>query len=210
MRGLASGEEDFKEFKKLFSENFVFLNVYCKSVAEEHEPRGPEGPFRFVDRSVPVLVIKSFTGDTVVQNLGFIPDPESAKTRLSQIVKKALKDHGKVTPPKVLRPLLKAMDKARAHCDRGKFAAAWCDYDKVVTLGQDPRKFPDGPPTLAVQAAERAGEILGKAKAAVQEAVQAGEADPSRAKAALRAALRDWGAIPEIKEDLVARLRDID
>ena len=56
MRGLAQGEKGYEKFPELFKKHFVFLNVYCRSVAEEHNARGPEGPYQFKDRSVPVLV----------------------------------------------------------------------------------------------------------------------------------------------------------
>ena len=77
------------------AEDFVFLNVYCQSVEDEHKPRGPKGPFQFNDRSVPVFVIKDHTGKTLVQQLGWSrsPDPD----RLAEMLKKA---HRKASPIK--------------------------------------------------------------------------------------------------------------
>jgi len=100
VRGLAAGEKDYEAYKKIFQTKFVFLNEYTTSVAAEEEPRGPEGPYRFQDRSVPVLVLKRWSGETLAQQLGFQPNPEQAKRALAQIVDKALKDHGPVVPPK--------------------------------------------------------------------------------------------------------------
>ena len=79
-----------------FRSKFVFLNVYCRSVKEEHDPRGPEGPFRFTDRSVPVVVIKKFDGTSLVHQLGW----GGGADRLAQLVDKAVKKNGPVAPPR--------------------------------------------------------------------------------------------------------------
>ena len=91
MRGLAEGKGD-KKTAKAMKEKFVFLNVYCRSVKEEHEPRGPKGPYQFVDRSVPVCVIKKWDGTTFNQKLGFVADPKAGMRNLESWMVKALKD----------------------------------------------------------------------------------------------------------------------
>ena len=100
VRGLAAGEKGYEKYKKLFQTKFIFLNEYCTSVKAEHDPRGPEGPYRFQDRSVPVLLFKRWDGKTLIQQLGFQPNPEQAKKRLASFVDKALKENGPVVPPK--------------------------------------------------------------------------------------------------------------
>lgn len=80
------------------TENFVFLNVYCQSVEDEHKPRGPKGPFQFNDRSVPVLVIKDHTGKTLFQQLGWSRSPDPA--RLAEIITTAQRKAGPIKPAK--------------------------------------------------------------------------------------------------------------
>ena len=43
------------------------MKVYCTSVKSEHDPRGPEGPFQFQDRSVPVYLLKKWDGETMTE-----------------------------------------------------------------------------------------------------------------------------------------------
>ena len=120
MRGLAGGEKGYERFPRLLAKSFVFLNVYCHSVKEEHDPRGPEGPYRFQDKSVPVLLIKRWNGETIIQQLGFNPQPEPAKRTLARLVERALKKHGPVLPPKALRPLMKGYEGV-------EYAEEWTD-----------------------------------------------------------------------------------
>ena len=93
MRGLAAGEKGFEKLSKTLKDNFVFLNVYCTSVAAEHDPRGPDGPYQFKDRSVPVLVFKKWNGETLKQQLGFYSDPRVGRDTLVSMVEQALKKH---------------------------------------------------------------------------------------------------------------------
>ena len=81
MRALAEGKGDFKKYRKLLQEKFICVNVYCKAVKDEHEPRGPEGPYQFKDRSVPVLLFKRWNGETLIQQLGFTPDIKNGSKR---------------------------------------------------------------------------------------------------------------------------------
>ena len=68
---LKKDDKKLRKTTKAMREKFVFLNVYCQSVKDEHDPRGPEGPYRFEDTSVPVIVIKKWDGTTLKQQLGW-------------------------------------------------------------------------------------------------------------------------------------------
>ena len=96
MRVLCEGKRDYKKYRKLLPEKFIFLNVYCKSVKDEHEPRGPEGPYQFKEKSVPVLVIKRWSGETLVNQSGFTPNVKNGTRRLASFIDKALKKNGPV------------------------------------------------------------------------------------------------------------------
>jgi hypothetical protein len=190
VRGLAAGEKDYEAFKKIFQTKFVFLNEYTTSVAAEEEPRGPEGPYRFQDRSVPVLVLKRWSGETLVQQLGFQPNPEQAKRALAQIVDKALKDHGPVVAPKALRPLLKSFDAGQLHLSKKRIAAAIREFRNVERLGADPKKFPE-PPEVAARAADELAKLSEEGLKLVTDA---------KTQAEVKAVLRDYGELPAVAE----------
>ena len=203
MRGLAAGEKDYEKYRKIFQEKFVFLNEYTTSVAAEHEPRGPEGPYRFEDRSVPVLVFKRWDGKTLVQQLGFHSDPDQAKRALAQFVDKALKENGPVVPPKQLRPLLKALGKAQGHLEKGFVASAVRELQKVVKAAEDEKKFPEKP-----EVALQAGELLRKLGEDATKAVEAATAmeDKDAARKELRRIDREYGKIEGVEERVKAAL----
>jgi len=190
VRGLAAGEKDYEAYKKIFQTKFVFLNEYTTSVAAEEEPRGPEGPYRFQDRSVPVLVLKRWSGETLAQQLGFQPNPEQAKRALAQIVDKALKDHGPVVPPKALRPLMKSFDAAKAHLSKRRVAAAIREFRTVERLGADTKKFPE-PPDIAARASEELAKLSEEGLGLVAEA---------KSQADLKAVLREYGELQAVAE----------
>ena len=168
----------------------MFLNEYTTSVAAEEEPRGPEGPYRFQDRSVPVLVLKRWSGETLVQQLGFQPNPEQAKRALAQIVDKALKDHGPVVPPKALRPLTKSFDAGKAHLSKKRVAAAIREFRNVERLGADTKKFPE-PPDVAARASEELAKLSEEGLGLVAEA---------KSQADLKAILREYGELQAVAE----------
>ena len=202
MRGLASGAEGFEAFPKHLKKNFVLVNYYCTSVAEEHDPRGPEGPYQFQDRSVPLFVIKDWEGKTLVQQLGF---PSSGGTKaVSRWIEKAMKANGPVVPPKNLKPLIKAMKAAEKHLGKKRPGNAWKELVKVVKGGADMRKFPEGPPTIAVEAQAKIDAILEEATAAIEAALE--EEDPAACLKALRALRSPYGAIPAVKERLAKEI----
>lgn len=190
MRGLAEGQKDYEAYKKILQTSFVFLNEYTTSVAAEEEPRGPEGPYRFQDRSVPVLVLKRWSGETLVQQLGFQPNPEQAKRALAQIVDKALKDHGPVVPPKALRPLLKSFDAGKAHLSKKRVAAAIREFKNVERLGADTKKFPE-PPDVATRASDELAKLSEEGLGLVAEA---------KSQADLNAVLREYGELRAVAE----------
>lgn len=194
MRGLAGGEKGYEGYKKIFQTKFIFLNEYTTSVKAEEDPRGPEGPYRFQDRSVPVLVLKRWDGETLVQQLGFQPNPEQAKRALSQLVDKALKDHGPVVPPKALRPLLKSFDKGKEHLEKKRVSAAIREFQNVEKLGSNTKKFPETP-DVALQATEELNKLTEEGLKLVEEAKASD--DPEKA---LREILREYGALPAVAE----------
>jgi len=197
VRGLAAGEKGYEKYKKLFEEKFVFLNEYTTSVQAEHDPRGPEGPYRFQDRSVPVLVFKRWDGETLIQQLGFYPDPTQAKRSLAQYVDRALKKNGPVVPPKHLRPLLKAFEKGEKHLEKGLVSAAIREFSKVVRYGANEKKFPSKP-DVARKAEEKLAELGKAAETGIAEA-KALE-DPREVRKALRKIGRDYGKLAGVKE----------
>ncbi len=190
MRGLAAGEKDYESYRKILQTKFVFLNEYTTSVAAEEAPRGPEGPYRFQDRSVPVLLLKRWNGETLVQQLGFQPDAEQAKRALAQIIDKALKDHGPVVPPKALRPLLKSQDAGIAHLAKKRVAAAIREFRNVERLGADTKRFPE-PPDVAAQATGELAKLSEEGLKLVAEA---------KTQADVKEVLREYGELPAVAE----------
>ena len=203
MRGLATGAEDYEKFPKILKKNFVMLNVYCRSVAEEHDPRGPEGPYQFKDRSVPVIVFKKWDGETLAQHLGF----GGGTRRLAQWVESALKKNGRVAAPKALKPLNKAFAKGEEHLAKDKPGYAFKEFQKAVTGGADRKKFPDGPPTITEQAKRRIDEILARAEEEIAEAEPIADGHTEDARKAYRKLLKRYGAIPDLKKRLTAALK---
>ncbi|MDH3591757.1 MAG: hypothetical protein OER88_07760 [Planctomycetota bacterium] len=209
MRGLASEQKDkkFKKYRKIFQEKFIFLNVYCRSVKEEHDPRGPEGPYQFVDRSVPVVVIKRWDGKTFVQQLGFIAGQKPGLSRLSSWVDKALKENGPVVPPKALRPLLKSWTKATEHLAKNRPSSAIPELLKITKGAANKKKFPDGPPEVAALATAKLEELTQIARRGVSAADDI--ADPKEKRKALNRIQRDYGRIAAIKQLVKEKLKTI-
>jgi hypothetical protein len=197
VRGLATGEKGYEAYRKLFQAKFVFLNVYTTSVEAEHAPRGPEGPYRFEDKSVPVILFKRWNGETIVQQLGFQPDPEPAKRALAQLVDRVLKEHGPVVPPKALRPLLKAFEKGKEHLAKKRVSAAIREFRSVEKLAADRKKFPE-PPDVVTQATAEL-EALAAEGLKLVEGAQGDEK-------ALRAVLREYAGLPKVEEAAEAAL----
>ena len=206
VRGLAEGKGDFAEYRKVLTEKFVLLNVYCKSVAEEHDPRGPDGPYQFKDRSVPVLVIKKWNGETLLQQLGFGGKGEQAMKRVSNWIDRASKDNGRIVPPKHIKPLAKAYQKALEHLEKGKPGTAWKELAKAVKGGEDAKLFPDGPPGVAREAKAKMDEILEGADDVVAQAL---ELPTTKAKIALKKVLRQYKGVPGVKEKVDEALGEL-
>lgn len=200
MRGLAAGEKGYEAYKKILQTKFVFLNEYTTSVKAEEDPRGPEGPYRFQDQSVPVLVLKRWNGETLVQQLGFQPNPEQAKRALAQIIDKALKDHGPVVPPKALRPLVKSFEVGKAHLEKKRVASAIREFRNVEKLGADTKKFPETP-DVAMQATEELAKLSEEGLKLVEEAKAA--EDPAKG---LKAILREYGDLAAVAEKAMEAL----
>ena len=205
MRVLASGEGEFRKYKKLLQEKFVLLNVYCRSVKEEHDPRGPEGPYQFTDRSVPVLVFKRWDGKTLIQQLGFQSDTEAATKSLVRFVDKALKENGPVVPPKALRPLLKGFAKAEGHLEKKRIAAAVRELLKVVKAGANEKKFPETP-DVAKQAQAKLDALLKEANEALE---QAAVMEPDARKKELLRIRREYGALGDVKARVKTALEEL-
>ena len=207
MRTLAEGEEkEFKSYPKLFKEKFIFLNEYTTSVAAEHDPRGPEGPYQFVDKSVPVVVIKSWEGKTLLQQLGFTPDLKQGPQRLAQLIDKAVKEHGPVVPPKALRPLLKLQESAQKATDKKRYSAAIKDLRKLIEMGEDKKEFPEGPPDVAAQAAKSLEALRQQCEERMAEVAEQAKTEPKKAKTAYYRLIKDFGGFPELKEEMKAAM----
>lgn len=198
MRALLDDKKKLKKTARDLREKFVFLNVYCKSVKDEHDPRGPEGPYRFKDRSVPVVVIKKFDGTTLKQQLGW----GGGARQLAQIVEKAVKDNGPVAPPKALRPLLKAYAKAEKALDHKRIRNAVRELQKVVKGAQDQKKFKDGMPDVGVKAKEALDKLKSEGLARAEEA-KASKKDLIRVRS-------DYGGIPEVRDRIKELLKRLD
>jgi len=188
------------------AEKFVFLNVYCRSVQDEHAPRGPEGPYRFQDRSVPVLVIKRWDGKTLKQQLGFLNDPKLGRKTLARVIDQAVKDNGPVAPPKALRPLLKQAEQAEKALSRQRIKAAVRVYQKIVKAGADRKKFADGPPSVAVEAARALEKLEADGAKAVEQVLAGQEEDPKSRRKKLNRLLYDYGGFPDLKKRIKTAL----
>ena len=204
MRGLASGAKGYEKYPKIFRNSFVFLNVYCRSAADEHEPRGPQGPYQFKDRSVPVIVIKRWNGETLLQQLGFFPDPKVARPRLEPIIRRALKEHGPIASPKAIRPLQRNFDRAATQLENDRPGAAYELLVKVVNAGGNKKKFADGPPLICQEASKKLEEILERGEARITEA--AALEDSGAAKKALVRLKRIYREVPKLAEKLETAL----
>ncbi len=207
MRGLASGDEDYEKFPKLLQERFICVNVYCRSQAEEHKPRGPDGPYQFNDRSVPLFVIKRWDGETLQHHLGFAS--QGGQRQLASWIEKAVKENGAITPPKALKPLIKALDKARAQLEKDRPGAAYKDLLKVVAGGANKKAFPEGPPTVAKEAQALLDEMLETANEAIDEAVDQAEIDREDAVKTLKALARRWNSVKPLKTKIAAALKKL-
>lgn len=183
------------------------VNFYTTSVADEHDPRGPDGPYQFKDRSVPLFIIKKWDGETLIHQLGFAR--QGGDRQLAAWVEKAVKENGPISPPKALRPLMKAMDKARAHLAKERPGPAWKELVKVVEGGSEKKHFPDGPPTVAVEAQQKIDAILEAANDALEEALMDAEDDPATTEKALRGLLRTYSQIPDLKKTLNDHLKKL-
>ncbi|MHC4163297.1 MAG: hypothetical protein ACYSUM_14305 [Planctomycetota bacterium] len=199
MRGLAAGEKGYEKYKKAFGRNFVFLNEYTTSVQAEHDPRGPEGPYRFQDRSVPVLVFKRWDGETLIQQLGFYPDPKMAKKSLANFVDKALKKNGPVVPPKALRPLLKAYDKGVKHLEKKRFGAAIRELLKIEKAAANRKEFP-APPEVAEKAAAHLKKLGEDVDAMLEELAPLAGSEPERVRKTYMAIQREYGKLPGVQQ----------
>ncbi len=209
MRALLEDQKKLKKTAKALREKFVFLNVYCKSVKDEHDPRGPEGPYQFKDRSVPVVVVKKFDGTTLKQQLGW----GGGARQLAQIVDKAVKDNGPVAPPKALRPLLKSYEKAQKALERKRVRNAVRELQKVVKGGRDQKKFKDGMPDVAIKAQEELDKLKEQGLEqleVIRTKIQEGDQDVAASRKALIRLRSEYGGIAEIRDQVKALLKKLD
>ncbi|MHC4077774.1 MAG: hypothetical protein ACYST0_04930 [Planctomycetota bacterium] len=209
MRDLLNDTKKNKKIAKALREKFVFLNVYCRSVKDEHDPRGPKGPYQFKDRSVPVVVIKKFDGTTLKQQLGW----GGGANRLAHIVDRAVKDNGPVAPPKALRPLLKSFAKAQKALDRKQVRTAVRELQNVVKGGQNQKKFKDGMPDVALKAQEELDKLKSAGMQqleAIRTKIEDGEQDVAASKKALNRLMFAYGGIAEVKAKVKAALQELD
>ena len=202
MRGLTSGKKGYEKWPKLLQKNFVFLNEYTTSIAEEHEPRGPEGPYSFKDRSVPVLVVKKWNGDTIVQQLGW----GGAESRLEQILSSAIKKNGPVAPPKALRPLLKSYKKGMQHLGKERTAAAVREFQAVLKAGGKKKVFREEPPPVMNDATERLKELEQRCREEMEKVAATAQEDAAGARKAYGKLLRNYGGIKPLKAELKNRI----
>ena len=202
VRGLASGEKGFESLQKKLKKSVVFLNVYTRSVAEEHDPRGPDGPYQFKDRSVPVYVIKKWSGETFTQSLGFSSDQKAGNRGVAKALEDALKKNGPITAPKAMRPLLKAFARGEKNLGKKQPGWAWSEFNKVVELGNNSKKFPGGPPALVAQAQAVMMTIEASARGQLDLIQLSSDDNPKKAKAALTKLKRLYGRIPDISREI--------
>ena len=203
MRVLAEGKGDYKKYRKLLQEKFICLNVYCKSVKDEHEPRGPEGPYRFKERSVPVLVFKRWNGETLVSQFGFTPNVKQGTRTLANFIDKALKENGPVSPPKALKPLLKGYKKAEASLAKKRISSAVRELQNVVKGGANKKKFSEMP-EVALKAKAKLDELLVEGEQALAKAAVL---EPDARKKELNRIGREYGALGDIKKKVRAALQ---
>ncbi len=209
VRALAAGKTEDKKLKKFakdVSKKFVFLNVYCRSVKEEHDPRGPDGPYQFVDKSVPVVVIKRWDGKTFKQQLGW--NQSWGVDGLAKMLQKAAKDNGPIAPPKALRPLLKAMAAADKHLGAERTAPAIRELNRIVKLGTNKKKFPDGPPEIVGDAQKRLDGLADAARKALESA-RANETDPASLEKTYRKLLATYRGLGPVEQTIRDALRDL-
>ncbi len=206
VRSLADGGKEFPKMPKLMKEKFVFLNVYCRSVADEHKPRGPEGPYQFNDKSVPVVVIKKWDGETLHQKLGFSSDQDAGNRDLKRALDQALKKNGPITAPKALRPLIKKIATADKHLKSKRPSHAFKELQKVIDAGNDKKKFPKGPPTLAKKAAAKQEAIVKQGEEEIAKAEALATENPKKSAGTLKKLLRLYRGIPKLKALLDAKI----
>lgn len=207
VRVLAKGEEKkHQALSRDLAKKFVFLNVFCKSVKEEHDPRGPDGPYQFVDRSVPVVVVKRWDGETLMQQLGW--SPSGGARRMGQILEKAMKDNGPVAPPKALRPLLKAMAKAEKALEKDRPANAIRELERIVKAGANTKKFKTGPPEVALDAAKKLAALSDAADREI-DAAASEHSDPKDLKKAYRKLQTRYRGLDAAQKRLRSALHDL-
>ena len=209
MRDLANGVKGYEKYKKLLKDKFVFLNVYCTNVASEHEPRGPEGPFRFQDRSVPVIVFKRWDGKTLFQKLGFSSDPKAGRRTLAQYIDKALEENGPVVPPKALRPLLKSFAKGEEHLAKKRISSAIREFQAVVKGASNKKKFPDEPPEVALKAKANLATLRTDAETLLAEAATLAEGDPKAARKQYNRISREYGGLDGVRAKVKEALAEL-
>lgn len=202
MRSLANGEKDFEKYPKILKKNFVFLNEYTTSVQAEHDPRGPEGPYRFVDRSVPVVLFKRWDGETLVQQLGFGGGPKA----FQRLLDRALKKNGPVSPPKALKPLLKAHKKGMEHLEKGRVGSAVRELQKVVKGAQNKKKFEVMPP-VGVAAEEQLQKLKAQGEELLAQAQDLAGRDPKASKKEYNRIRREYGKLPGLDAAIKAALK---
>ena len=207
MSGLAEGKKGFEKYTDLLKKNFVMLNVYCTSVKDEHDPRGPEGPYQFTDKSVPVVVIKRWNGETFVQQLGFGGKGDQAMKRVANWIDKSLKENGRVLPPKKLRPIVTAMSMGAAFEEKGKLGQAFSAYRKAQRVGANKKDFPAGLPKIAEDAKSRADALLEQLNEGLEEAREDADVDPKAVRKKLRALLKSWGPARDQKKRIQAAMK---
>ena len=207
---LKKDDKKLKKTAKAMREKFVFLNVYCRSVEDERDPRGPEGPYRFKDRSVPVIVIKKWDGTTLKQQLGW---GDGGAKGLGRMIDKAVKDNGPVAPPKALRPLLKSYAKAKQALEKKQTRNAIRELQKVVKAAQNKKKFKDGMPDIAIKAEADLEELKRKALDELQQIeskLEEQDQDAKHGKRALNRLMSRYGGILAVKTRIRAVQKKLD
>ena len=206
MRSLAGGDKGYKDFPKLLRSKFVFLNAYCTSLAAEKAPRGPDGPYQFVDKSVPVYVIKNWEGKTFVQELGY-SSGDSATKALGRILKEVLKKNGAVSAPKQIKALTKIWKKAEASFQKKRPGYGWKELGKLLVLAHDKKKFADGVPTLGLKAQEKIAELEASFSKQLDAAIALGDSDYDGASKKMKSMMRTYGMVKPLKSRLNAALK---
>lgn len=201
---VAAGKDDFAPMRDHLKSKFVCLNVHVGSEPDETAPRGPEGPYRFQEKSVPVLVIKRWDGKTLVSQCGFTTDGEAGAESVAGMIEEAVEANGPIIEPKRLLALERSWEKVEKELEKQRFGQAYEQLAKIVAAGADREAFPAGSPEPSVRAEEKRKELKAELAAKLAEIEKIAQRDATEAKVELQRLLRSYRASKELREMIEA------